>query len=63
MNLPNLLTLTIGIDGLPISKSSNKQFWPILGFVDQSIYPKPFTIALFYGESKPQSASDFLGPS
>jgi hypothetical protein len=61
-SVENLLTLTIGIDGLPISKSSNLQFWPILGKLDQCIDPSPFVIALFYGETKPSSVLDFLNP-
>lgn len=55
-----LLTLTIGIDGLPISKSNNNQFWPILGILDQSINRVPFIIGLFYGKSKPESVHEFL---
>jgi hypothetical protein len=54
------LTLKIGIDGLPISRSSNIQFWPILGSVDQAKVPSLFLISLFYGDSKPDSANNFL---
>jgi hypothetical protein len=46
-NISDLLTVKIGIDGLPISKSSNKQFWPILCSVDQSISSRPFIVSLF----------------
>ncbi|XP_035707120.1 uncharacterized protein LOC118435320 [Folsomia candida] len=54
-----LITLTIGIDGIPVSKSSNKQFWPILGKINQSNLESPFVIGIFYGESKPKN-QEFL---
>lgn len=53
-NSLNLITLTIGVDGIPISKSSNSQFWPILGVVDQSQCRKPFVIGMYYGQKKPK---------
>jgi len=56
----NLVILSIGIDGLPISKSSNLQFWPILGLIDQAVNSNPFPIAIYYGESKPNSIQDYL---
>lgn len=34
-SIENLISIKIGVDGLPISKSSNQQFWPILGKIDQ----------------------------
>jgi len=58
----NLLTLKIGVDGLPISKSSNKQFWPILGKLDQDPLGRIFIISLFYGSEKPQDLESYLGP-
>ncbi|PAA88529.1 hypothetical protein BOX15_Mlig006167g1, partial [Macrostomum lignano] len=45
------LKLSIGIDGLPIFKSKNEGFWPILGSFPQSC---PFVIALFFGVNKPE---------
>lgn len=60
-NLPNLVTITVGIDGLPISKSSKKQFWPILGYIDQAYSKNVFPISLYYGdEVKPQNLAQFL---
>lgn len=53
----NTLHLQISIDGLPISKSSKGQFWPILGKV-QNI--KPFVVGIYYGPAKPLSAEQFL---
>jgi hypothetical protein len=54
------LTLSLHFDGIPIFKSSNKQFWPILGKVDQAVDQKPFVIGLYYGTSKPNSANVYL---
>jgi len=55
------LDLFFNVDGLPISKSSTKQFWPILcAAVVNMKLTKPFVIALFCGSSKPASAHIFL---
>lgn len=54
-----LITISIGVDGIPLTKSTNKQFWPILGIVDRSINSLPFVIGLFYAETKPTNL-DFL---
>lgn len=51
--------LQLNIDGLPIFKSSAVQFWPILGIL-QGYSRKPVLIALFCGNSKPQSLSEYL---
>ncbi|KAF0748528.1 Uncharacterized protein FWK35_00018783, partial [Aphis craccivora] len=32
-NIPNIVELVIGIDGLPIARCSNSQLWPILAYV------------------------------
>ena len=55
--LPSI-QLIVNIDGLPLSHSTNHQFWPILG---QFSNLDEFLIALFYGKTKPDSADDFLG--
>jgi hypothetical protein len=58
--LENLITLKVGIDGVPLSKSSNLQFWPIMCSIDQAVDTSIFLISLFYGESKPESIHEFL---
>jgi hypothetical protein len=58
----NLITITVGIDLLPISKSSNLKFWPILGYVDQAMDSAVYLISLFYGNPKPSSIHEFLLP-
>lgn len=52
------IKLNINVDGLPISKSSGSQFWPILASIEGiHIYTSPFIIGVYHGMSKP---SDFL---
>lgn len=52
------LELLVNIDGVPLCKSTNSQFWPILGSVKDTSYV--FPIALFYGNTKPTSVREFL---
>ncbi|XP_035700688.1 uncharacterized protein LOC118433143 [Folsomia candida] len=61
-DIKNLISIKVGVDGLPISKSSNQQFWPILGKIDQDPSSTIFVISLFYGSQKPQSIESFLHP-
>lgn len=56
-----LVTIAVGIDGIPITKSTNKQFWPVLCSVDQAVDQVPFVAALYFGNTKP-SDTDFLKP-
>jgi len=58
----NSLTLKVGIDGLPISRSSRLQFWPILFSVDQDKFKRVFVASIFYGKEKPNDLRGFLGP-
>jgi hypothetical protein len=54
------VTISVGVDGLPVAKSSNKQLWHILGIVDQSFDRSPFVIGLFFGTTKTSSLDIFL---
>lgn len=51
----NLITLQVNIDGLPLFKSSNTQFWPLLGLVNTLGKQQPFLIGIFHGNSKPSN--------
>lgn len=53
--------LAINIDGLPLSKSSNSSFWPILCSVKsiKILINQVFLVALYHGSAKPKS-DDFL---
>ena len=60
-----VILLQFKIDGLPSFKSSNVQFWPILGLIEQfeglvQINRDPFTIAIYCGNSKPTSINAYL---
>lgn len=52
------LFLTVNVDGIPLFRSSSKQFWPILVKVQEG--SRPFVAALYVGDSKPESVTDFM---
>jgi len=55
----SILKLVIGIDGLPLTKSSNSTFWPILCYIrpnSKSVFP----IGLYWGNAKPSDSNEFL---
>lgn len=53
------IEIVIGIDGLPISKSSSSQFWPILGN-SRPYKSVVFIIGLYWGYSKPKDSNKYL---
>ena len=54
------LALQFNVDGLPIFKSSNLCFWPILGKIFKPFQTIPFSIALFSGATKPSNVGEYL---
>lgn len=55
----NTLKISFNIDGLPLSKSSSSQFWPILGNIHYSKYI--FLIGLYHSnKGKPSDVNSFL---
>lgn len=57
----NKIKLNINIDGLPMSKRSGSQFWPIMASIEGiDIYTSPFLIGVYHGMYKPNDANDFL---
>ncbi|GBO24127.1 hypothetical protein AVEN_105168-1 [Araneus ventricosus] len=56
------LSVSVNGDGLLIHTSSTKSFWPLLCVVDQAINKNPIVVALYYGNSKPANANNFLRP-
>lgn len=64
-NLPQSLDenttiqIIVGIEGLPIFKSSTDQFWPILAYVCPNSN-KVFPIGIFYSREKLIDSNDFL---
>lgn len=55
---PSNLTMVVHIDGTPLYKSSNQQFWPILAKIPE-VSDNPLVIAIFSGTKKPE-VNDFL---
>jgi hypothetical protein len=53
------LSLQFNVDGLPISKSSGKQFWPILCNIN-TFNPQPFPVGIYYGEKNPNNVGEYL---
>ena len=51
------LLLDFNIDGIPLFKSCNTQFWPILCSLSKF---EPFIVALYCGNSKPNSVQVYL---
>jgi len=58
----NNIKVVIGIDGLPLTRSNNNQFWPILAYiiVDNRSTKDVFLVGLYYGKEKPNCSNDFL---
>jgi len=56
------IKLHIGIDGLPLTKSTNSQFWPILCCIRNfdSVRPCVFLVGLYWGHEKPLESNMYL---
>ena len=59
------ISIQVNIDGLPLFKSSNGQFWPILGLIENvenniQHNKTPFIIGLFYSRSEPKDPNEFF---
>lgn len=52
------LTICGNIDGLPLSRSTNTQLWPILGQIIE--LPKAFIVGVCADPSKPESVNDYM---
>ena len=50
--IPECIVEHIGIDGQPLYKSTNDQFWQILSMLAKPSVWEPFVIGLFHGQSK-----------
>lgn len=50
-----VILLDFNIDGLPLYKSKNRSFWPILCrcSIQHLIKGSPFPVAIYYGSKKP----------
>lgn len=57
-----LISININVDGLPINKSSENHFWPILFNVHEFPQIGAMTIGIFCGNGKPKLAKEYLAP-
>lgn len=57
--LDKTIKLVIGVDGVPLAKSSGSTFWPILGYIRQSVQ-HVFPIGIYWGHEKPYDSNDFI---
>lgn len=59
---PKIICINFNIDGLPISKSAQSQFWPILGSIVSADYPniEPFPVGIYHGNTKPKILNNYL---
>ncbi|OXA38508.1 hypothetical protein Fcan01_26743 [Folsomia candida] len=58
--VPEVISLLIGIDGIPISKSSKSEYCPILASIFQDRNYKPFCVGIYQGSSKPNDQNEYL---
>jgi len=61
-NVPSVLQLIVGVDGLPLMKNPPSQLWPILGYFSNVLVGKPkvFIIGAYYGKSKPIDCNEYM---
>ncbi|CAI6352292.1 unnamed protein product [Macrosiphum euphorbiae] len=59
-NSEGTIKINIGIDGLPLTKSSGSSFWPILGSIQYFSSTYVFMIGLYWGLEKPMDSNIFL---
>lgn len=50
--LPDVLSININMDGLPIGESTNEQFWPILANIHELHYIEPIVVGIYRGNSE-----------
>lgn len=58
LKIGDTIRITVGIDGIPMAKSSGSQFYPILGLIDE--LSEVFVIGCYHGNHKPKDFNDFL---
>ncbi|XP_058127710.1 uncharacterized protein LOC131291215 [Anopheles ziemanni] len=52
----------VSVDGLPLFKSSATQFWPVLIKVEELPDAPVMPVAIFCGQTKPESVEQYLRP-
>ena len=54
------LTLRVNVDGIPLSRSSTTNLWPLLCTIQELSGNDPFVVGVFSGTTKPSSVNEFL---
>lgn len=60
IDAPDIISLNINVDGLPIFKSSSNEFWPILCNIFENPKIRPFVVGIYFGKGKPRNVNDFF---
>lgn len=60
LDLPDMINLNFNVDGLPIFKSSKKEFWPILCNIHERTDVRPLIVGIYYGSGKPKNLNQYL---
>jgi len=55
-----VLSVQVNIDGVPLFKSNNHAFWPILGILQESSDKEPFVIGIYSEGHKPSDLNEYL---
>ena len=56
----SVITLFVNVGGLPLTKSTNNQLWPIVGRIVKPARSSPFTIGTYHGAKDPKIFNEFL---
>ncbi|XP_061519266.1 uncharacterized protein LOC133395040 isoform X2 [Anopheles gambiae] len=54
------LSLKVYIDGLPLHRSTNLEFWPILASIDELPNEAPLKVGIYCGLKHPQNIEEYL---
>lgn len=55
----NRINVKLSFDGLPLNRSTDKNFWPQLGSLLEAKDETPFCIGIYYGTSKPSCFREY----
>ena len=59
--IDGFIMIDVNIDGLPISKSTGSQLWPIqVKIINAKNCYQPFIVGIYHGMSKPSSVEEYL---
>jgi len=55
-----VLSVQVKIDGVPLFKSNNHAFWPVLGILQESSEKEPFVIGIYSGGHIPANLNEYV---